>query len=189
MGYAPRAILAGLLGLAAAFLVACGGGSGLLSSDQASDLNGQLDQVSSALSSGNCSRVSNATSGFANVVANLPSSVNSALRRNLTQGADRVAQLAQKQCQASTPPPSTTTTPKTTTQTTPKTTTQTTPTTPTNTNTTPTTPTSTTTTPATTSTPAGTTTTGQSGGVSPGGAGNGGGGGGAPGNGNGGNGQ
>ena len=49
MGYAPRALLAGGLGFAVSFLVACGGGSGLLSADQASSLNGQLDQVSSAV--------------------------------------------------------------------------------------------------------------------------------------------
>ena len=49
MGSAPRALFAGGLGIAAAFLVACGGGgAGLLSSDQAGTLSNQLDQLASA---------------------------------------------------------------------------------------------------------------------------------------------
>jgi hypothetical protein len=162
MRYASRAVLAGALGFAAAFVVACGGGSGLLSGNQASSLNNQLDSVSSALASKNCGDVSSATSQLADDVVNLPSSINSTLRNNLTQGVSTIAQLARQQCANV---PSTPTTP--TTPTAPTTTTQThtttTPTTPTHTTTTPTTPTNTTTTPATTSTPSGTTSTGTGG--------------------------
>jgi hypothetical protein len=162
MRYASRAALAGALGFAAAFVVACGGSSGLLSGNQASNLNGQLDSVSSALASKNCGDVSNATSRLADDVVNLPSSINSTLRNNLTQGVSTIAQLARHQCAnvPSTPAP---TTPTNTETATTQTHTETTPTTPTNTNTTPTTPTNTTTTPATTTTPSGTTTTGTGG--------------------------
>jgi hypothetical protein len=175
MRLAPRAILAGVLGFAAAFVVACGGGSGLLSGGQASDLNSQLDQVSAALASGNCSGVSNATAQFSNAIVNLPNSVNVTLRNNLSQGASKVTQLARRQCRPGTTDTGTTTTRATTTETTPSTTTETTPstTTPTTTTTTPTTTTTTTpttpTTPATTTTPSGTTSTGTSGGAGIGG--------------------
>src|SRR6476646_6113043 len=84
MGFAHRAILAGALGFAAAFVVACGGGSGLLSGDQANTLKSQLDQVSSELSSGSCNGVSSATNELSSAVANLPTSVNATLRNNLS---------------------------------------------------------------------------------------------------------
>ena len=162
MRYASRAVLAGALGFAAAFVVACGGGSGLLSGNQASSLNNRLDSVSSALASKNCGDVSNATSRLADEVVNLPSSINSTLRNNLTQGVSTIAQLARQQC-ANVPSTPTTQTHTTTTPTiTTQTHTTTTPSTPTNTTTT-TTPTTTTTTPATTSTPSGTTSTGTGG--------------------------
>jgi hypothetical protein len=162
MRYASRAVLAGALGFAAAFVVACGGGSGLLSSNDASSLNNQLDAVSSALASKNCGDVSNATSQLADEVVNLPGSLNSTLRNNLTQGVSTIAQLARRQC-ANVPTTPTTTTPTNTETTTTQTHTNTTPTTPTNTTTTPTTPTNTTTTPATPTTPTGTTTSGTGG--------------------------
>src|ERR1700760_2599103 len=130
MRYASRAILAGALGFAAAFVVACGGSSGLLSSNDASSINNQLDSVSSALASKNCGDVSSATSQLADDVVNLPSSINSTLRNNLTQGVSTITKLARRQC-ANVPP-----TPTTQTDTTPQTTT-----TQTHTNTTPTTPT------------------------------------------------
>ena len=49
MRYAPRAILACGLGFAVSFVVACGGGSGLLSGDQSNALSGQAEQISSAV--------------------------------------------------------------------------------------------------------------------------------------------
>jgi hypothetical protein len=164
MRYASRAVLAGALGFAAAFVVACGGGSGLLSSNDASNLNNQLDSVSSALHSKNCGDVSNATSQLADDVVNLPGSLNSTLRNNLTQGVSTIAQLARQQC-ANVPATPTTTTPTNTDTTPTQTHTETTPTTPTNTNTTPTTPTNTNTTPETPTTPTGTTTTQGTGGA------------------------
>lgn len=185
MRHVSRALLAGGLGLAAAFLVACGGGAGLLSSDQASTLNAQLDQVSSAVASGNCAAASSAVSDFSNAVSTLPAGVNQTLRDNLSQDATKLGQLAAKDCQNATTATSTTTTPTTsTTQTTSTSSTTTTPATITSATTT-----STNTSSATTSTDTGTSTTGTSGGAGLGGNGGGRGTGGTGGAGTGGNGQ
>ena len=105
MRYAPRALLAGGLGFAASFLVACGGSSGLLSGDQAIALNGQLDQISSAVQSGNCGAAVNASAALNNAVQTLPATVNPTLRRNLSQGASTIAELARKDCRSRPPRP------------------------------------------------------------------------------------
>jgi hypothetical protein len=189
MGSAPRALLAGGLGVAASFVVACGGGSGLLNADQANSLNSQLDQVSSAVDAGQCNAAADAVTTFSNAVINLPPSVSATLTNNLKQGASTVAQLAAKDCQSqtttttsssTTSSSTTSSTPTTTTTTSSPTTTTNTPTT-TSSNTTPTTTSS-----ATSTTGSGTTsTTGGSGGAGLGGSGTGGGGGsGTGGNGN-----
>ncbi len=116
MGHAPRALLAGGLGLAASFLVACGGGGkGLLSSDQASSLQGQLSQLTAALDAGHCGDAANAADALKSTVDNLPSSINPALAANLQQGASTVASLAQSHCSQSTTTSSTTTSSPTTT--------------------------------------------------------------------------
>jgi hypothetical protein len=170
MRHVSRALLAGGLGLAVSLLVACGGGAGLLSSNQANTLNSQLDQVSSAVASGNCAAASSAVSDFSNMASNLPTSVNQTLRDNLTQDATTLGQLAAKDCQNATTTTSTTTTPTTsTTQTTSTSSTTTTPTTQSTTS-------STFTSPATSSTNTGTSSTGTSGGAGLGGNGSGGGG-------------
>ena len=156
MRYAPRAILAGGLGFAAAFVVACGGGSsGLLSSDQSIALSGQADQIASAVQAGNCVAAVNASADLNRKVQTLPVTLNSTLRNNLTQGASTIAQLARQDCRHHTDTTDTThtTSPTTTTTTTPTTTTTT------MTTTTPTTTTTTTTTPTTATTPTDTGTT------------------------------
>ncbi len=161
MRCAPRAILAGGLGFAAAFLVACGGSSGLLSGNQSVDLSGQADEISAAVQAGNCGAAINASAALDRKVHTLPATVNPTLRSNLTQGASTIAQLAAKQCRhhtastastASTPTtsPSTTTTTSTSTSTSTSTTTPTTTTTTSSTSTTATTPTNTGTTSTTT---------------------------------------
>lgn len=175
MRYARRALVAGGLGFVVSFIVACGGSGGLLSHDQASTLNGQLDQVSSALASGDCGAVTNATSGLTAAVANLPDSVSATLRANLAQGASTVQSLAGSHCQ----PTSTTTISTTTTPPTTSTHTVSTATTPTV-----ATPASTIPTPATTPAGSGTTSTGSSGGAGLGGGSAGGTGGAGAGNGN-----
>ncbi len=179
----PRAILAGSLGLAVSLSVAaCGGGSGLLSSDQSNSINSQLTQISSALQSGDCSTVNRTTVSLARAVASLPATVNPTLRQNLDQGVSTVGQLANQQCK----PASSTTTTTPTTSTSPSSTSTT--------STTPAQPTTTTSAaPPTTSTPSappattpaspGTTSTGSGGAGIGNGNGNGNGGGNGPGNG------
>jgi len=119
MRLVARAVLAGGLGFAAALLVAaCGGGSGLLSSDQANTLNGQLNQLASAVGSHNCNAAQNASQSFATAVAGLPQTVNSTVRSNLTQGASTISDLAVRDCQNKAPTTPTATTATATTQTT-----------------------------------------------------------------------
>lgn len=159
-----RALLAGGLGFAVSCLAACGGGAGLLSPDQANTLSAQLDQVSSAVNSGNCGAAASQSQTFNNSVAALPQTVNSTVRANLIQGASTVGELAVRNCHTTTTPTTpTATTATTSTATTSPTTTQST--------------TATTTTsnpPPTTSTSSNTTTTSSGGGGLSGGQGNGG---------------
>ncbi|HKO27386.1 MAG TPA: hypothetical protein VJU80_08005 [Solirubrobacteraceae bacterium] len=154
MRYAPRAILAGGLGFAASFVVACGGGSGLLSGDQSDALSGQADHVVSAVQNGNCGAAVNASAVLNSDVQTLPVTVNPTLRRNLTQGASTIAQLARKDCRHHTTATAAPKTSSSTTTTSTSTSTSTTTTTPTT-----TTSTSTTSTSATTPTDTGTTST------------------------------
>jgi hypothetical protein len=167
-----RALLSGGLGFAVSLIAACGGGSGLLSGNQASTLNSRVNQVSSALNAGDCGAVQGATQNLVSAIAGLPATVSPTLKQDLDNAASQVSQLAVQQCHPAT---SVTTTPKATTST-PTTTTTTT------TTTTPTTPTTQTNTTPTTTTPATTTTTpGNNGGSSGGGGLSGGSGGGATG--------
>jgi hypothetical protein len=173
-----RALLAGSLGFAVALVAGCGGsGSGLLTGDQASGLQNELNRISSALSAGDCSTVRSATRGLAAQVASLPATVNGNLRGAIVSEANQVNSLSVGQCHPVTTT-RTQTTPATTTSTPTTTTPATTPTTPTQTTTTPTTPT----TPATTPTTPGNS---SGGGGLPGGTGGGAGVGGGNGNGNG----
>jgi hypothetical protein len=149
MRYAPRAILAGGLGFAASFVVACGGGSGLLSSDQSGALSGQANQINSAVQAGNCGAALNASAVLNSDVQTLPVNINPTLRRNLTQGASTIAELAGKDCHHTTSSASTPTSTSSTTSTT-------TPTTSSTSTSTPTTTTTTTTTSTSATTPAGT---------------------------------
>ena len=98
MRYAPRAILAGGLGFAAALVVACGGSSGLLSGGQSIELSGQADEIASAVQSGDCVAAINASADLSRKVQTLPANVNPTLRGDLTQGASTIAQLAGKDC-------------------------------------------------------------------------------------------
>jgi hypothetical protein len=172
-----RALRAGSLGFVVAFVAGCGAsGAGLLTGDQSSALQNQLNRISSALSAGDCSTVRNATRSLADQVASLPATVNANLRQALDSEANQVSTLSVQQChpvQATTTPTTPTTTTSTQTTTTQTTTT---PTTQTQTTTTPTT-----TTPATTPTTPGT----NSGGGGLPGTGDGAGGGNGNGNGNG----
>jgi hypothetical protein len=111
-----RATLICALGLAAAFLVACGDRNGLLPSDRAQSLNGALDQLDSALASGDCAAAERAVSSLNAAAGSLSSpQVNRTLISNINQGAHTIAALTPKSCQ--TTPTTTTPTNTTTTQT------------------------------------------------------------------------
>jgi hypothetical protein len=133
------ALIAAALGVSSAFLVACGDRNDLIPRSDADAINSDLDQASSLYDQQQC-RASQRAVGRAQIRAgNLPSEVDSGLRRTLGENLQTVLDKIRAQCGK--------------TQTTQ--TTQTTATTPTTTATTPTTttaPTTTTTTPPTTTT-------------------------------------
>ena len=116
----------------------------------------QLDNISSQFDNGACAGAAAKVRALQAQVSALPRSVDSEVKRNLTDGVARLHTLVSQQCQRPTPTNTTPTTP-----TVPTTTTNTVPTTPTTVPTTPTTtPTAPTTTPtAPTTTPTGPTTT------------------------------
>ena len=174
MRYGARAFLAGSLGFAVAFVVACGSGNGLLSGNQASTLNAELTSISNAVGNSDCASAQAAANRFSSELANLPKGVSTTLINNLDQGILTVGALAQKECSSSS---STSSTSSSSSSSSTPTTTTTPPTT-----TTPTTTTTTTTSPTSSSTSSSATNTSSSGTSSNGGAGlttGGGGGGGA----------
>jgi hypothetical protein len=135
-----------LLGGATALLVSCGSSNGLLSSNEAGTLNGDVDAVSSAVSAGNCGAAEQRAANLRDHVSGLPGSVDQKLLNALSQGANTVSAQATKACAQpqttqqtlQTQTTTTNTTPTTTTPTTPPATTPTTPTLPTETGTGPT---------------------------------------------------
>ena len=102
MGLRPRAFLAGILGFTVAFVVACGGGNGLLSSNQSANLSGKLDALDSAVGAHNCGQAHGAAQDLQNAVAALPSTINRTLANDLGQGASTLSQLADRDCTTST---------------------------------------------------------------------------------------
>jgi hypothetical protein len=160
MRLALKLIPIGVFGAAAALLVACGNSNGLLSGNDASNLQNALGSVQSACSNGQTARASLAAQRFSDRVDALsPQAVDRRLIANLQQGARTLEQLVSQTCTQTTPP-STSTTTTTTAPTTATTAPPTTPTTPTSTSTTPTTPT---TPPSTSTTTGGGTPPGQGG--------------------------
>jgi hypothetical protein len=149
MRVALKAIPLAVLGFAAAFLVACGDRSGLLSGQDAANLQDALASVQSACADGQMADAALAARRFSDRVTELsPRRVDPRLIANLAQGAQTLDALVARTCTA------TTTIPTTSTATTAPATTDTTtiPTTTTDTTTVPTTPTTTPTTPTTTPT-------------------------------------
>jgi hypothetical protein len=144
-----RILLTGLLGVAAALLVACGSsGKGLIPMANAGPLQSDFEAVAQAAESGegSCTATEAAIAKTESDFAALPSSVDKGLRKTLSLGIANLRHRALALCAQPLPQSTTTTsTPTTTTstQTTPTTTTHT-ETTPTPTPTTPTTPTATT---------------------------------------------
>ena len=147
---ALKAIPLVALGCAAAFLVACGDRSGLLSSQDAANLQDALASVQSACADGQTADAALAARQFSDRVTELsPRQVDPRLIANLARGAQTLDALVAHTCTA------TTTIPTTSTATTapPTTDTTTIPTTTTDTTTIPTTPTATPTTPPVTTPP------------------------------------
>jgi len=134
-----KALPLAALGVAAALLVACGDGNGLLSGSQAGNLQDALAAVQSACDGGDSGHAAIAARSFADRVDALPpGQVDRRLIRNLQDGASTLETLVARTCTrtattTTTPTVTTTTAPTTTTTTTtaPTTTTTTAPTTPT----------------------------------------------------------
>jgi cytoskeletal protein RodZ len=148
-----RILLTGLLGVAAALLVACGSsGKGLIPTANAGPLQSDFEAVAQAAESGegSCTPTEAAIAKTESDFAALPSSVDKGLRKTLSVGIANLRHRALALCAQPLPSTSTTSTPTTTTstQTTPTTTT-------TDTETTPTTPTTSTPAPPTATTPGG----------------------------------
>lgn len=104
-----RLVFAAVLGLVAAFVVACGDSNGLLSSSQASGLDKSLDGVASAVQNGDCSAASSAVGNLKDRVSALPTTVDPRLRAQLGRGAVTVGELAAHDCAQGKTSPSTST--------------------------------------------------------------------------------
>jgi cytoskeletal protein RodZ len=131
-----RILLAGLLGVSAALLIACGGsGKGLIPAANAGPLQSDFEAVAQAAQSGegNCTATEAAIEKTETDFADLPSTVDAGLHKTLSVGISNLRRRALALCAQ--PLPQTTSTTKTSTRTT-TTNTQTTPTTPTHTETT-----------------------------------------------------
>jgi hypothetical protein len=157
-----------VLGVAAAFVVACGSSSGKIPASDASRLDSALDRVAADTRAGDCDAAEQAVVRAQGVAVNLPNSVDQQLRARVEAGIANLKDRVPVQCQqaqsTSSPPPAATQTQTDTqtTDTTDTTDTSTTDTSKTDTSTTDTstTDTSTTDTTPTTGTGTGTTTTG-----------------------------
>jgi hypothetical protein len=139
---APRAAAAALCLLA--LLAGCGSSDKLIPQSSASAMLDDLAQVRSLSDQGECAKAATQASQLSDKVAELPSSVDSALAQRLRSGVRHLQDVIRTDCQTQpavtdTGPTETTTTPPTTTTTTPTTTTPPTETTPPTTTTTPTT--------------------------------------------------
>lgn len=114
MRFAVTAISAGVLGLAAALLVACGNGNGLLSSDEAGSLGNALAGVESACASGQLDAAERHAQQFRDEVSALSPDVDARLTRNLARGASTLEELVPQTCTAATETLQTESTPATT---------------------------------------------------------------------------
>jgi cell division protein FtsN len=113
-------LLALLLGVAAALLVACGGGTddGIPSAN-AGDLKSQIEDVQQAVDSGRCSDVYGQLKQVDERIDDLPPSTDPQLVRSLRDGADTLRGVAIEECDATPANTTTETTTQTETETTP----------------------------------------------------------------------
>jgi len=112
-------LLALLLGVGAALLVACGGGTkGGIPAASAGDLKGQIEDVRQAVDGGRCEDVSGQLRQVDTGIDNLPATVDQRLRQSLRDAGDALRRAAVDECneRATT---TETTPPETTTKTTP----------------------------------------------------------------------
>jgi hypothetical protein len=124
MRWAVKVLPLGVLGYAAALLVACGGGDeGLLPEERAAGLREALVQVQSACAAGDPGGAASAAQAFSDRVAELSGrEADPRLIANLEQGAATLRQLAGSTCESQEPSTTVPTTPTTPTTTVPTTT-------------------------------------------------------------------
>ena len=144
MRFAALTLLAAALGVACAFLVACGGNDDKLLPDRdAAALKAYADRVGQAVAASDCQAAQSDVQAAIARIGELPPEVDQGLRQNLEEGFTNLSRQAATACQATTQPTETTDTTPTetteTTETTDTTTTETTETETTDTNTTDTT--------------------------------------------------
>jgi hypothetical protein len=95
-----RILLPCALGIAAALLVACGDTSGLIPSNDASQINQNIDAAAEASSSGRCTRAGSAVERALAHVNQLPSSVDPRLKARLIEGLRKLEATAATECTA-----------------------------------------------------------------------------------------
>jgi hypothetical protein len=99
MRYAPRVLAGGWVAAAGLFATACGSSApGLLSSQQAAQLNAALDRISARFSHHHCTAAQNQAANLRRRVEQLPASVNRNVRQSLQQGALTVEQYVAQDC-------------------------------------------------------------------------------------------
>lgn len=139
----PPLVLALVLGVAAAFAVACGDGGDerrLLGPRTADNIREELEKIEERVARGECEQLQPAFQRMDEAIAGLPSNIDSGLRRRLAQGSEHLQDIAPDECRdnrpettettetqpetTTTPPPTTTEPPPTTTEPPPPTTTE-----------------------------------------------------------------
>jgi hypothetical protein len=93
-----------LLAVAAAILLAgCGGDEGTIPGENSDQLLTRLDEIEGAVAEGQCEGAQASADLFVDQVAQLPGDVDQEVKRLLTEGGERLQQLATEQCEE--PPP------------------------------------------------------------------------------------
>jgi hypothetical protein len=117
MRWLPILSLAAALGFGSAFLVACGDRNGLIPPSAASAVKSDLDKASSLVDAQECRRAQAAVGDAQATAADLPSSVDGALRTTLSDNVQQVLSDVRTECGKTTTPTQTTNTNTVTTQT------------------------------------------------------------------------
>jgi hypothetical protein len=93
-------ICALLAGVGCSFVVGCGSGSGkgLIAAKNASELNQHLDRLQSAVNAGHCTSATSALRQVQTDVESLPNSVDASLRREISDGYQKLAGVYDQEC-------------------------------------------------------------------------------------------